>query len=386
MSQQPEHELWMREAIGLAGEGRWTTCPNPVVGAVLVDRNGQIVARGRHLRPGGPHAEVDCLADAASKGISPAGCTMVVTLVPCNHHGRTPPCTEAIIKAGISRVIYGLADPNPLASGGPERLRSAGIEVIGGVCESECRDLAADFLVWQTTDRPYLILKLAATIDGRIATRTGHSRWISSAESRAGVHALRAGIGTAGGAVLVGGSTFRADDPRLTARTVDQANGPQPLACVLTSRLPAPADSFFLLRERPEQTVFLTPAATASSSQADGLRRHGVRVLGLPPDSGADSGRLSGHGLAAMLKFLRSELACPYVLCEGGGRLALGLLEAGLVDEFHLHLSPQVLGDNEAAPLFAGRAPLSLDQALKLRICKTGIVGGDVQLLLRGVA
>ena len=151
---------FMREAIALAEQGRWKACPNPTVGAVLL-RDGRVVARGWHHEAGRDHAEVDCLKDAATRGVDPKGCTLVVTLEPCNHQGKTPPCTQAILDAGISRVVMGLADPNPQAAGGAARLRDAGVEVLGPVCEAECRDLVADFLVWQSTDRPYVILKMA---------------------------------------------------------------------------------------------------------------------------------------------------------------------------------------------------------------------------------
>ncbi|MSS26693.1 bifunctional diaminohydroxyphosphoribosylaminopyrimidine deaminase/5-amino-6-(5-phosphoribosylamino)uracil reductase RibD [Desulfovibrio sp. PG-178-WT-4] len=369
---------FMREAIALAEQGRWKACPNPTVGAVLL-RDGQIVARGWHHEAGQDHAEVDCLKDAAAHGVNPKGCTLVVTLEPCNHQGKTPPCTQAILDAGVSRVVMGLADPNPLAAGGAARLREAGVEVLGPVCETECRDLVADFLVWQSTDRPYLILKMAATLDGRIATRNGHSQWITCEASRREVQDLRAGLGLCGGAVLVGGGTFRADNPLLTARG-GCADAPQPLACLLTSRLPKPDADFHLLKERPEQTVFLASPAVAASTAAQALRQIGARVLALGP------GPHGGPDFREMFRALRQDLGCPYVLCEGGGRLALALLEAGFVDEFRLHLAPLVLGDNEARPLFAGRAPQSLSEALRLRISRTSLCGDDIHILLRPLA
>lgn len=366
---------FMREAIALAEQGRWKACPNPTVGAVLL-RDGRVVARGWHHEAGRDHAELDCLKDAATRGVDPKGCTLVVTLEPCNHQGKTPPCTQAILDAGISRVVMGLADPNPQAAGGAARLRDAGVEVLGPVCEAECRDLVADFLVWQSTDRPYVILKMAATLDGRIATRNGQSQWISCETSRHEVQELRAGLGLSGGAVLVGGGTFRADNPRLTARE-DGYDGPQPLACLLTSRLPKPDADFHLLKERPGQTIFLASPAAAASTTAQALRQMGVRVLALGP------GPQGGPDFPELFRALRRELGCPYVLCEGGGRLALALLEAGFVDEFHLHLAPMILGDSDARPLFAGRAPLSLDEALRLRVSRTGLCGNDVHILLR---
>lgn len=364
---------FMREALALAEKGRWRACPNPTVGAVLV-RDGMVVARGWHHAAGQDHAEVDCLKDAAAHGVNPAECTLVVTLEPCRHQGKTPPCTEAVLEAGVRRVVMGLRDPNPEAGGGAEALRAAGVDVIEHVCEEECRDLVADFLVWQKHDRPYVMLKMAATLDGRIATRNGHSQWISSENSRREAHRLRAGIGCCGGAVLVGGGTFRTDNPRLTAR--DAEDGPQPLACILTSRLPQPDADFHLLRERPQQTVFMVSPAAAASTTAKALRDMGVRVLALGP------GTQGGPDFHGMLRAMREELNCPYVLCEGGGHLALSLLEAGLVDDFRLHLAPVILGDAEALPLFSGRAPLSLEEALRMRVCSARLCGGDVHLRL----
>ena len=372
-----EYAPFMREAIALAKRGRWRTAPNPMVGAVLV-RGGEIVARGWHHGAGLPHAEVECLADAASRQVDPAVCTLVVTLEPCCHHGKTPPCTDAILAAGIRRVVFGFRDPNPVAGGGAALLAGAGLEVVGPVLEAECRDLVADFLVWQATDRPYVLLKLASTLDGRIATRNGVSQWISGPGSRRAVHGMRAGVGRAGGAILVGGGTFRADDPQLTARDVRVEDAPprQPLACVITSRLPAP-DGARLVRERPTETVFFVTPAGAASAEAQALRALGVRVFAF----GASPGGVPHFSV--MLRILRQELGCLYVLCEGGGYLALGLLEAGLVDEFHLHLAPLILGDAEARPLFAGRMPLDLDEGLRLRLCGLERCGEDAHLLLR---
>lgn len=375
-----QYAFCMRAAAALAERGRFAVCPNPTVGAVLV-REGHIVAEGWHTAYGAPHAEVECLHDAARKGIDPADCTLVVTLEPCVHYGKTPPCTEAILAAGVRHVVVGLRDPNPQAAGGADYLAAQGVTVECGVEESLCRDLVADYIVWHTTTRPYVLLKLAATLDGRIATRTGHSQWISSEESRAQVHTLRAGIGRAGGAVLIGGGTFRADNPRLTTRLAarlgqDVADAPQPLACVLTSRLPALSADIALLRDRPEQTIFLTPPAVAASPTAYALRERAVRVWDIVP-KGQRVDVLAG------LSRLREECGCRYVLCEGGAALGRSLLEAGLVDELRLHLAPCVLADNEARPLLDGRAPIRMDQALGLRITEHALCGGDLHVTLR---
>ena len=366
---------FMREALALAENGRWSACPNPTVGAVLV-RDGQVVARGWHHAAGQPHAEVECLRDAQRQGIDPAQCTLVVTLEPCNHYGKTPPCSEAVLAAGIKRVVIGLYDPTPKAAGGAERRRAAGVEVIGPGCERECRDQVADFLAWQQ-GRPYVILKMAATMDGRIATRTGHSRWVSSEGSRALVHRLRAGIGRAGGAVLVGGGTFRADNPCLTARIPGETVEQQPLACVLTSRLPNPAGDIHLLKERPHQAVFLCSPAAAASTAAHALRQMGVRVLALGP------GARGGAGVPGQVPKGGQGQGRPPRRFACGRAPGPYRLEAGFADEFLLHLAPRILGDNEAAPLFDGRSPLTMAEALDLRVCRTSLCDGDVHLQLR---
>jgi len=366
---------FMREARDLALRGRGAAAPNPCVGAVLV-RDGQAVARGWHTAYGQPHAEVECLADAARQGVEPRGCTLVVTLEPCNHQGKTPPCTEAVLAAGIPRVVVGAADPNPrVAGGGMARLRAAGVEVVEGVCGQECRDLIADFRVWTTSDRPYVVLKLAATLDGKIATAAGHSRWVSCPECRDEVHRLRA----MSHAVLVGGATFRADDPKLTARPGGTPTARQPLAVVVSTRLPQAHKEYHLLRERPEQVVFWTTEAAAAGSGAEALREKGCMVWGLPPGEG-------GLDLGPGLTRLRAEHGCLYALCEGGGGLALSLLQQGRMDELRLYSAPKIVGDPAAPGLFTGLTPETMDQAIALRLAEVGRLGADARLVYRPLA
>ena len=365
----------MRAALELAERGRWSTAPNPTVGAVLV-RDGNIVAEGWHAVCGEAHAEVNCLCDAREKGVDPSQCTLYVTLEPCNHQGKTPPCAKAILEAGIPRVVVGMADVNAQASGGAEFLREHGVQVEMGVLEKECRDLVADFIIWQTTRRPYVILKMASTLDGRIATRAGRSQRISNRASHEEVMRLRENIGRAGGAVLVGGNTFLLDNPRLTART--QSAQRQPLAAVMTSRLPGADTSCHLLDERPGDCVFFSTAAQAASPAAVALRNRGARVYGVDCTAGR-------HTLDAeeVLNTLREQEHCLYVLCEGGGRLALSLLEQGLVDEFHLHLAPSILGDADATPVFSGRTADDMEDALRMRVMRTSVLDGDIHLYFR---
>jgi len=386
----PYHDF-MLQAVALAGKAKWQTYPNPCVGALLI-KDGLVVASGWHKGAGLPHAEIEALEDAEAKGVNAADCTLLVTLEPCRHAGKTPPCTDAILKAGIRHVVTGAPDPNARAAGGAELLRVKGVKVETGVAEQECLDSIDDFVTWQTTNLPYTLLKLASTLDGRIATRTGHSRWISSPETRAKVHELRAHMQ----AVIVGGNTFYQDDPQLTCRpnniADDSAAEPrpqQPLAVVVTSRLPEAGLSLHLLKERAGQTIFWTTVAAAASPKAEALRRKGVRVFGLASQARPNA---LGHGmraeldLAEGLAYLRRELGCRYVLCEGGGRLGLSLLYKGLAREFHLHMAPKIIGDNEAAPLFDGRAPIQIDEALQLRMTGAVSSGSDIAVTLRPAA
>lgn len=412
---------FMYYALHLAERGRWHTAPNPTVGAVLV-AHGEVVAEGWHKAYGGPHAEIECLCDAEAKGVDSSACTMVVTLEPCNHFGKTPPCSRAIEAAGIKHVIVGLADPNPVAMGGAEYLRSRGVHVeilsleeMGtphgipsdtptnsahspNTDKHPCHAQIADFLAWKMEQRPYLVLKLASTLDGRIATRMGHSQWISGPEARAKVHALRAHMALAGttwnagkietgereasypstgGAVLIGGQTLRDDNPQLTARLAytqadhDGQSYPQPLAIVVSQRLPEHGALPRLIQERPEYCIFLTSEEAAQSASAIYLQSLGVRILALPKLDGVKL------DLAHGLRLLHARYGILYILCEGGGQLGLSLLESNLVDEFQLHLAPKILGDAEARPLFAGRSPLVMAEALQLRMASMEACGND---------
>ncbi|WP_235185485.1 bifunctional diaminohydroxyphosphoribosylaminopyrimidine deaminase/5-amino-6-(5-phosphoribosylamino)uracil reductase RibD [Desulfonatronum thiodismutans] len=373
----------MLQAVALAEQGKGQTAPNPCVGAVLT-QDGRIVARGHHRGPGLPHAEVEVLQDAAHQGIDPKECILWVTLEPCNHTGRTPPCTQAVVQAGIRRVVVGTADPNPrVIGGGIDHLRNNGVQVVVGVAEQACRDLIADFRTWIDSPLPYLYLKLACTLDGRIATRSGDSQWISNARSRQMVHTLRSRVG----AVMVGAGTFRADDPRLTCRLseadrppdqlTDQSANPQtqPLAIVVGSKLPDSVSNFYLLRERPEETIFWTTETAAQNTTAERLRALGARVWGAGSGGQVD--------LKACLTRLRSELGVMDVLCEGGGRLAQHVITAGLVGEWWLFLATKTLGDARAVPLLSGAEVPSMADAWSWRTCRVRELDGDLMLVLR---
>ncbi len=361
----------MREAVNLARLGKGLTAPNPCVGALLVNAGGQVMARGWHQCYGQAHAEVNALEDAVNQGLEPSDLSLVVTLEPCSHQGKTGPCAQAVLAAGIRRVFIGTLDPNPQASGGAAFLRAHGLEVITGVEEELCRDLIADFCCWQRTDRPYTILKMATTLDGKIATRTGDSAWVSSEESRHAVHELRAQAQ----AVLVGGQTFWADNPALTCR-LDCFDTEQPLAVVLSSRLPEPDADFQLLRDRPHQLVFLTGKAVASSLAAQKLRAKGVQVQGVETCA-------RGISLADAFAWLRRKQNVFTLLIEGGGGLGLSCLEQGCVDEVQLFVAMKVLGDDQGRSVFSGRNVQSMRECLNMQLVQQATCGPDLWLRLK---
>ncbi|SOB59569.1 Riboflavin biosynthesis protein RibD [Pseudodesulfovibrio profundus] len=371
-------EGFMACALDLAAKGRGPTAPNPCVGAVLVADNGQgeeVVAGGWHTQYGALHAERECLAAARERQLDPCGMTMYVTLEPCNHHGKTPPCTEAIIEAGITRVVIGTRDPNPIAAGGIEKLREHGIQVTEGVLENECRDMIADFLHWQNTAGTFNIVKMATTLDGKIASRHMVPEPVSSAESFARVHDLRGMVH----AVVVGGGTFRADNPSLTCRQDELPKDfRQPFGVIVTSRLPDKAGEFKLLRDRPDQAIFFTTEEAARSTNADALRELGARVWPL----GGTTGDLD---LKQGFERLRDELQCYYTLIEGGGRFAMQCVESGLAQELVQFIAPRILGDDQAPSAFSGRENISMSQTRNFRIIKTQRSGPDMMMVMRPV-
>lgn len=353
-------ERWMALALALGRRGLGRAWPNPAVGCVVV-RDGRVLGRGWTADGGRPHAEVRALAQAGDA----RGATAYVTLEPCAHHGRTPPCAEALVAAGVARVVVATGDPDPRVAGrGAGLLRAAGIAVTEGVREAEAREDHAGFLLRVTERRPFVTLKLAASLDGRIATAAGESRWITGPAARALVHALRARHD----AVLVGGGTARADDPLLTVRGMGER--PQPVRAVLSRGLGLALDGR-LARTAREAPLWLLhgPGADAAPWEALGARC-------LPCEAGPE-----GLDLGAALGALAAE-GITRVLCEGGGRVAAGLLRAGLVDElvaFHAGLALGAEGRPMLGPLDLGR----LAEAPRLRLAGLREVGGDAMSVWR---
>jgi len=335
-------------ALALAALGEGTTDPNPMVGAVVV-RDGRIVGMGFHERPGAPHAEVRALEAA---GPLAQGATLYVNLEPCAHYGRTPPCTRAIIAAGIQRVVAAIEDPDRRVAGrGFAQLREAGIEVIVGIRSDEARRLNELFLKHAATGRPFVLLKAATSLDGRIATVTGASRWITGQEARTLVHRLRARYP----AIMVGSGTALADDPELTART-DPPAPRQPLRVVVDSQARLPVTARML--KAPGMTlVATTEAAPAARRQA--LTAAGAEVLVLPQRAGRVD-------LAALMDELGGR-GITGVLLEGGAGLNGAMLEQGLVDKVMFFIAPMLIGGKEAPAAIGGTGAAALQDAWRLQ-------------------
>jgi diaminohydroxyphosphoribosylaminopyrimidine deaminase / 5-amino-6-(5-phosphoribosylamino)uracil reductase len=361
-----DDEQIMRRALSLAGRGLGYTSPNPAVGAVVV-RDGRIVGEGYHRRAGSAHAETEALQAA---GQAARGATLYVTLEPCNHYGRTPPCTEAIISAGVAEVVYAVTDPNPHVAGrGHQRLLAAGLTVRSGLCEAEARRLNRFFFHTISGGRPYVIAKFAASLDGKIATRTGDSQWITSAPAREAGHRLRHLVD----AILVGAGTAVADNPRLTTR-LPQPDVRHPLRILLDSggRVPLTAELFN--PELPGKTLVATTAAMpAGHCRALESRQVSGLVLPATADGQVD--------LPALLHELgRRNLTS--LLVEGGSEVLGSFFDAGLVNEVWAFMAPLIIGSADAPAPVGGRGLSRLADAVRLKEVTVETVGDD--FLIKG--
>lgn len=351
----------MARAIALAARGLHTTDPNPRVGCVLV-RDGRVVGEGWHERAGGPHAEAMALQAA---GEDARGATAYVSLEPCNHWGRTPPCTDALIRAGVTRVIAAMEDPDPrTAGGGLAALRAAGIEVICGLLEKEAAALNPGFIMRHRRGRPWVRCKLGVTLDGRTATATGESKWITGAAARRDVHLLRA----RSSAVMTGIGTVLADDPSLTVRIDDAPVERQPMRIIVDGSLRLPETARVLDGTAPT----LVAGTLAAPQRPDLAARAGVEVVR------CGSGRVD---LSALLSLLAAR-QINEVLLEAGPTLCGAMLEAGLVDELVLYVAPKLLGD-AARGMFTLPGIDCLDRAVNLVIDDMRAVGDDWRIVAR---
>ncbi len=336
--------MWM--ALDLARQGRGRTSPNPMVGAVIV-QGSEVVGSGYHQAAGGPHAEILALEKAGEQA---KGATLYVNFEPCNHHGRTGPCTEAIINAGIGRVVAAMQDPNPLVSGkGLARLAEAGVKVKEGVLEDKARKLNEAFIKYISTGMPYVSVKVAMSLDGKIGTKTGDSHWITGEKARQFVHRLR----DHSDVIVVGIETVLKDNPRLTAR-LEGGGGRDPLRVVVDSTARLPLDAKVIESSSSAETV-LAVTEKASKEKCRALEARGVEILILPSlENRVD--------VSALMKNL-ADRELVNILVEGGGTLNYSLLEQSLVDKLFLFIAPLIIGGKESPTAFAGAGIHSLSKA-----------------------
>ncbi len=378
----------MREAIKLARLGEGLVEPNPMVGAVIV-RDGEVLARGYHGRYGGLHAEAEALLDCKKRGIDPAGTTIYVTLEPCCHHGKQPPCAQAVIKAGIRRVVVGMPDEfEPVAGGGVPMLREAGTQVEVGVCRPQAEQLAEPYLKRGRTGLPWVIVKWAQTLDGKTATRTGDSKWISGEVSRRRVHEVRARVD----AIIVGIGTVRADNPTLTARDVKVKRTARRVVIDPRLSLPNPCKLLDTLDQAPLTIAVDQKLFDDEPDRLKAFADMGVELLGLPALSGGIGGA-EGVGdaegadnqldLSPLLEHLSQTHQAMNVLTEGGAHLSGSLLKQGLADQVLAFIAPKVVGNLDALNAVTGLTCDRIADSTRLSLRSVEQLDEDVLLDLR---
>ncbi len=343
------HHDHMEKALALAEQARGWTSPNPMVGAVVV-KDGKIVGQGYHERVGGPHAEANAIDDAGDRA---KGATLYVTLEPCNHFGRTPPCTHKIITAGIRQVVVAMEDPNPdVTGGGNAHLESQGIRVITGIMEEQARHLNEAFITWVTTKKPFVIAKCAATLDGRIATRTGDSRWVTGQAARRFVHGIRHAVD----GIMVGVSTVIQDDPSLTTR-LDDKEGVDPTRIILDTRLRMPPTAKMLHQASGAPTWVVCGPDAPSDRQQD-LEKTGAKIITAP----LMDGRID---LAALMRKL-GAMSITSLLMEGGATVLGAAFAAKVVDKVCFFYAPKLLGGDDGVPICRGTGPETMKESLPI--------------------
>ncbi len=359
----------MKSALLLAEKGRGFTSPNPMVGAILV-KDYRIIGRGFHEAAGTPHAEVNAINSAKE---DPKDAVLYVTLEPCNHMGRTPPCTHKIISAGIKRVVAAMEDPNPhVAGGGNKYLRQMGVEVVVGVCEQEARKQNEVFVKFVKTKRPFVILKWASTLDGKIASKTGDAKWISNALSREKVHEIRHSVD----AIMVGIGTVAADNPELTTRLPGFINGKKrrnPIRIILDSRLSVPENANVL--KPGAKTILITGDLTVCPEKLikkNRLAEKGARIIEAP----VTQGRIDLNALMGQL----GDMGIASVLIEGGSRVIGSALSERIVDQVILFYGPKILCGNDGIPVMNGKGPEKLSAAVRLKDISTEHYGDDLMI------
>jgi diaminohydroxyphosphoribosylaminopyrimidine deaminase/5-amino-6-(5-phosphoribosylamino)uracil reductase len=357
-----DHEHFMRMALNLAIKGQGYTTPNPMVGAVIV-KDGQVVGRGYHRAVGQAHAEVNAIDDAGKKA---KGAWLYVNLEPCNHHGRTPPCTRKILDAGIRRVIVAMADPHTKAGGGAAFLRQHGVDVQVGVCEKQAARLNEAFVKYVSTGRPFVILKCAATLDGRIATRTGDSKWITGEKARRYVHRLRHAVD----AIMVGIGTVQADNPSLTTR-LGPKKGVDPIRIVLDTHLSISPDAGILALNSDADTILIAGKQAAKAKRKH-FQQKRVRIIQQPVKNGQID-------LKSLMERLGAE-GITSLLIEGGSRVLASALSSGIVDKALFFYAPKILGGDDGIPICRGPGPALMKDSIELKQIRVQRFAEDVMI------
>jgi len=357
------HIKYMKLALKAARKGLGRTSPNPAVGAIIV-RDGKVVASGYHHRAGMPHAEVDAFEKI---GNSAPGATLYVTLEPCNHFGKTPPCTELILKSGVKKVVVGMRDPNPLVTGGGcEYLEQKGLEIVTGILKDECLTLNESFTKFISTGQPFVIAKSAITLDGWTATSAQHSQWITNEKSRGFVHKLRDRVD----AVMMGIGTVLADDPAMTAR-FKVKQGKDPIRIVVDTNFRTPLDAKVMQNQSSAPTIIATSIAGNRHYLESKRHSEGVETLVCPTTV---TGKID---LSALMEKL-GEMSITSVLVEGGSMILGAMLRAQLIDKFYVFIAPKILGGGDGIPMVAGCGPKTMEESLKLRNITVKRFGDDV--------
>ncbi|WP_148229435.1 bifunctional diaminohydroxyphosphoribosylaminopyrimidine deaminase/5-amino-6-(5-phosphoribosylamino)uracil reductase RibD [Carnobacterium sp. 17-4] len=349
----------MRMALDLARKGKGWTTPNPLVGAVIV-KGGRVIGQGYHQKYGQPHAEVNAIV-SAKKDVT--GATLYVTLEPCSHFGKTPPCSDLLIDKNIKRVVVGTLDPNPLVAGkGIERLRSNGIEVVTGVLEEESQKLNEIFIKYIVTKEPFVVMKNAMSLDGKIATVTGESQWISGESSRKQVHSLRHELA----GIMVGIETIIKDDPQLTSRTLNSRN---PIRIVVDSQLRIPIASKVLTQQDKAKTIVAT-TKRANNEKLETLKQMGIEVI-------VTKEKYGRVDLQELMKVVGAK-GIDSILLEGGATLNFSALEEGIVDKIQSYIAPKIIGGKEAKTAVEGAGVHSLKSAFQIDRMTPVMVGEDL--------
>jgi diaminohydroxyphosphoribosylaminopyrimidine deaminase/5-amino-6-(5-phosphoribosylamino)uracil reductase len=357
-----DDEYFMKMALDLAQKGRGYTSPNPMVGAVVV-KDGKVKGKGYHQAIGLAHAEVNAIEDAGARA---RGATLYVNLEPCNHTGRTPPCTLKILEAGIKRVVVAMEDPNTEAAGGAVFLKEHGIEVHIGVCEEPARKLNEAFVKYVHSKQPFVLLKCAATLDGRIATRSGDSKWVTGKKARQYVHQLRHAVD----AILVGIGTIHADDPSLTTR-LDSGEGLDPVRIVLDTHLSISPSARILQLDSNSDTILVTGTGVAETKKR-AVEKKGVRLIELPVHN-------NGIEMQPLLDQL-GKMGITSLLVEGGSHVIASAFSSGIVDKILFFYAPKILGGDDGIPICRGPGPELMKDCIRIKNIRVQRFDDDVMI------